>query len=227
MILLNAVNLNKKYRDGRRMVEAVKKASLTLQPGQRICIEGRSGSGKTTLLNMLGLVTPISAGQLTIHGQSVEGMSVSDRRALRNGFFGHVVQDFALLENESAIDNVMLPMIYARNKPKGIRSRALALLERVEMRSFSEQKVRTLSGGERQRVAIARAFANSPRVLLADEPTGALDANTGEEVIQFLLYWCAENEAALILVTHNESYVNMFSERFILERGVLHDAAYI
>lgn len=223
-MLLIADNLSKTFHDGNILIEAVKDTSLTVEKGELLCIEGRSGSGKTTLLNMLGLVTSIDRGKLLINDIDAASMSSKLRSAYRNRFIGHIVQDFALLEDETALYNVMLPMIYARLSTRNRTSpriRAQALLKSVGLGTFANQKVRKLSGGERQRVAIARAFANHPQLVLADEPTGALDTVTGESMIRLLMTWCIKRQASLILVTHDPTYAALFNRRYIIERGTL------
>lgn len=223
-MLLKAEKLTKSFGDGNLLVHAVKQASLTIESGELLCIEGRSGSGKTTLLNMLGLVIPSDEGMLEIDNVEMSCLSARTRSVYRNSMIGHVVQDFALLEDETALYNVMLPMVYAAHSNKNrktSREQAAALLESVGLGMFASQKVRKLSGGERQRVAIARAFANHPRIILADEPTGALDTVTGEAMIRLLMTWCTKRQAALILVTHDPTYAALFKRRYVISQGIL------
>ena len=221
MYLIEARDLSKVYRDGVRHIEVLRGVNLHLAAGERIAIEGRSGCGKTTLLNVLAQIIPFDAGSLRIAGRDVRRLSRGEQAALRNRFFGFVVQDFALIEDESALSNVLLPSLYVRGRGgyRRKRRRAIALLEDVGLGARAHMSVRRLSGGERQRVAIARALVNEPQVILADEPTGALDPEVGGDIIRLLIDRSSQSGAALILVTHDVNYAALLERRYRLVDG--------
>ncbi len=221
--LLQAQGLEKRYQDGTEEIVVLNGLDLSVSRNASVCIQGRSGSGKSTLLQILGLLTGHDAGRLLIDGEDVSGFSGARRRRLRSLFFGFIVQDFALLEDESALFNVALPALYQPRGKGGSsrRGRALELLAEMDLAERARTPVRRLSGGERQRVAIARAFMNQPRVILADEPTGALDPQYGSQVISQLIAWARRHDSALLLVTHDDNYAALFEERYVLDDGRL------
>lgn len=202
--LINCQNISKLYGEECNQTRALSEISLSIKTGESVAVLGPSGCGKTTLLNVLGLLIRPDFGSYLYKGDAAINWNEKRQAEFRNHAIGFVVQDFALLENESAIDNVKLPLQYAKRNLSGPQKQNLAMqmLNRVEMGSYSKQIVRTLSGGQRQRVAIARAIINSPELILADEPTGALDTESQKQVIQLLLNFVAEGKT-LILATHN------------------------
>ena len=195
---------------------------LDVAPGEHVAIVGRSGSGKSTLLNLLGLLDTPTSGSYLLDGEPTDGLSSRRRSRLRGEVFGFVFQQFNLLPRRTAAENVAAPLLYARGRDYlRRRSTARQMLDRVGLGARADQVPERLSGGEQQRVAIARALVRSPRVVLADEPTGALDVETGAQVMALLAQATAENGAALVTITHDLSVAALAGRRFRLERGVL------
>ena len=199
--------------------------NLHVSKSESVAVIGQSGSGKTTLLSMLaGLDTP-TTGSIELFQNSIEKLSEDERANLRNQYIGFVFQAFHLLPGFTALENVMLPLeINNDNKASEI---AHSLLARVGMSHRVNHFPTTLSGGEQQRVAIARAFATTPPLLLADEPTGNLDATTGKKVIDLLFELNQEKGTALVLVTHDESLSKRCDSCYSLENGTLIKKQYV
>ena len=193
--------------------------SFDAQEGEAVAILGASGSGKTTLLGLMaGLDTP-SAGEVTLDGVDLFSLDEDGRAALRGRLIGFVFQSFQLLPALTALENVMLPMELAGKR--GAQELASSLLERVGLAGRITHYPRQLSGGEQQRVAVARAFAGNPRLLLADEPTGNLDAATGQEIIDLMFDLNRESRTTLLLVTHDEALARRCRRRLRLAAGRL------
>ncbi len=194
-------HVSKVYGSGETEVRAVNDLSLIVQPGDYLAVMGASGSGKSTAMNILGCLDRPSSGDYWLQGQSVAELSDDDLASLRNRELGFVFQQFHLLAHLSALENVELPMIYANVPATERRQRAIAALERVGLGQRLQNKPNQLSGGQQQRVAIARAIINRPALLLADEPTGALDSETTAEVLNIFDELHSEG-ITLMLVTH-------------------------
>jgi putative ABC transport system ATP-binding protein len=194
-------HVSKVYGSGETEVRAVNDLSLIVQPGDYLAVMGASGSGKSTAMNILGCLDRPSSGDYWLQGQSVAELSDDDLASLRNRELGFVFQQFHLLAHLSALENVELPMIYANVPASERRQRAIAALERVGLGKRLQNKPNQLSGGQQQRVAIARAIINRPALLLADEPTGALDSETTAEVLNIFDELHREG-ITLMLVTH-------------------------
>jgi putative ABC transport system ATP-binding protein len=193
--------------------------SFDVHEGEAVAILGASGSGKTTLLGLMaGLDTPTS-GQVALDGVDLFALDEDGRAALRGRMVGFVFQAFQLLPALTALENVMLPMELAGSS--GAREAATALLARVGLASRLTHRPKQLSGGEQQRVAIARAFAGNPRLLLADEPTGNLDAATGQEIIDLMFALNRESRTTLLLVTHDEALATRCRRRLRIASGRL------
>lgn len=205
-----------------RVLEILRGVDLTVDAGEHVSIVGRSGTGKSTLLNLLGLLDSPTEGELLLDGAPV-GRSSGRARARRRGAdFGFVFQQFNLLQGRTALENVVAPLLYARGR-QFWRRRTLAaeMLERVGLGDRLDTRPEKLSGGEQQRVAIARALVRVPRVILADEPTGALDVDTGTEVMDLLDTIARENGSALVTITHDLAVASRASRQFRLADGVL------
>jgi putative ABC transport system ATP-binding protein len=199
---------------------------LTVQRGEVVAIVGRSGSGKSTLLNLLGLLDQPDSGSYRCDGVETSALSDARRSRLRGEFFGFIFQQFHLLDRRTALDNVAEPLLFAKKGELSQRHRrAATLLEEVGLSARAQSMPHLLSGGEQQRVAIARALARRPRVLLADEPTGALDETTGERVLNLLLDLVRRENASLILVTHERSVADRADRVLTLTGGRLEDRA--
>ncbi|MBO1367473.1 ABC transporter ATP-binding protein [Vibrio cholerae] len=192
----------KHYTSGQNVVKALDGVDLTIRHGEFLAILGPSGSGKSTLMNVLGCLDKPTAGRYQLDGHPVDSLSTQQLAAIRNQKIGFVFQSFNLLEYASALDNVALPLVYAGVKAKDRRRRATELLTRVGLADRLDHKPNQLSGGQKQRVAIARALINQPQILLADEPTGALDSKSGAE-IEALFNELHREGRTIIVVTHD------------------------
>lgn len=202
--ILVAEALRKEYANGKNRTLAVDGISLSVRQGEKIAVTGPSGCGKTTLLNMLGLIIPPTQGSIQVNMKNATRLSDKERAAYRNKFFGYIVQEFALIESSTVFENIEIPLLYAQKKPGKSQRRMLiaSLVEQMGLSVKMNEKVKNLSGGQRQRVAIARAIVNDPQIILADEPTGALDSDTSNEIFA-LLEQLVTRGKTLILVTHN------------------------
>ncbi len=212
LVELRAVG--KTYAMGAELeVHALRDVSLVLEAGEMVAIMGASGSGKSTMLNLLGTLDRPSRGRYLLDGEPVEELSEIELAALRNRKIGFVFQSFNLLPRDSALQNVELPMVYAGLRPPVRRKRALAALERVGLGGRVDHLPNQLSGGQQQRVSIARAIVNEPRLLLADEPTGALDSSTAAEVME-LFRELHRQGMTVVIVTHDPG-VARYAERVV------------
>ncbi|EMB51216.1 Macrolide export ATP-binding/permease MacB [Vibrio mimicus] len=200
--LVELQQIYKHYASGHNLVKALDGVDLTIHHGEFLAILGPSGSGKSTLMNVLGCLDKPTAGSYRLEGHGVDSLSTQQLAAIRNQKIGFVFQSFNLLEYASALDNVALPLVYAGVKAKERRKRATELLTRVGLADRLDHRPNQLSGGQKQRVAIARALINQPQILLADEPTGALDSKSGAE-IEALFNELHREGRTIIVVTHD------------------------
>ena len=200
--LFEARNLSMTYGPPESVVHALVDVSLSIDDGEFLAITGQSGSGKTTLLGLLGLLARPSEGRLLFRGEDTTAFSNSRAASLRNSEIGFVFQSFQLLDRHTALENAGTPLLYADVSPSERRERARVALEQVGLSDRMDHCPAELSGGEQQRVAIARAIVNSPKVILADEPTGALDSRTGTEVMD-LLRMLNRAGTSVVIITHN------------------------
>jgi putative ABC transport system ATP-binding protein len=199
--LIRAVNLNKQYHVGGSVVRAVSEVSFDVEPGEFVAVIGRSGSGKSTLMSLLGLLETPDAGQYRLRGLEVAKLDRNRRASLRCREIGFVFQMSSLLARSSALENVELPLAYAGFRSRERRRRAQIALDRVGLSHRLEHWPYQLSGGEQQRVAIARAIVNEPALILADEPTGAVDSRTAEGILSLFEDLNRDNRT-IIVVTH-------------------------
>ena len=174
---------------------------LTVNQGEFVSIVGESGSGKSTLMNIIGVLDRQTSGSYYLEGQDVNGMTDEVRSAVRNRRIGFVFQNFNLLPRANALKNVMVPLIYGEEKTKNAKERAMEMLAMVGMDGRADHRPNELSGGQKQRVAIARAMINDPAIILADEPTGALDSKTGHMVMDL---FHEEQGKTIVLITHSQ-----------------------
>jgi len=216
--VVSARHLTKTYQLGEVAVHALNDVSFDIRPGEFVAIMGPSGSGKSTLMNLIGALDTPTAGELAINGVSIASLGGDQLADLRNRTIGFVFQQFNLLSRTSALDNVRLPLAYARDPAKQQRATELATqrLREVGLGERMDHVPSQLSGGQQQRVAIARALVNSPSLILADEPTGALDTHTSEEIMGLFRRLCAEG-MTVIIVTH-EPDVAAYAERLLRVR---------
>jgi lipoprotein-releasing system ATP-binding protein len=221
-VAVRAAGLTKTYQDGVRRVEVLRGVDLTVEPGEMVAIVGPSGSGKSTLLHLLGALDRPDAGTVEIGGQLLAGLSGASLAAFRNRTIGFVFQFHQLLPDFTALENVMLPGRIARLEPKAVHENACRLLSEVGLENRLDHFPNQLSGGERQRVALCRALVLEPPLLLADEPTGNLDPESGATVFQLLLDLQARHNTTGILVTHNPEIAQRCSRIQRLEGGALH-----
>jgi ABC-type lipoprotein export system ATPase subunit len=203
--LIKIEDIHKTYHLGEVDVPVLKGVSLTIERGELVALMGASGSGKTTLMNILGCLDRPSSGRYQLDGERIEQMTSDQRAIVRNRKIGFVFQSFNLLPRTSALENVTMPLSYTANQlsDREWRERAKMLLERVGLGDRMHHEPSQLSGGQQQRVAIARALVNNPPLLLADEPTGALDSRTSEEILRLFQQLNAEEGITIILVTHD------------------------
>ena len=217
--VLRAAGLRKNYRSGDSTLEVLRGLDFTVAAGESVSIRGESGSGKSTLLNLLAGLDRPDAGELWWGTEATHKLSLSELTARRSRFLGMVFQAYYLIPEIDALANVLMGARMVGLIGTVDRDRAVMLLQRVGLAQRSHHLPSHLSGGERQRVAVARAMMNRPPVLLADEPTGNLDERTGDEIIALLLEVCAEEQAALVLVTHNPAHAKKTSRQLLLQNG--------
>lgn len=211
-------NIVKSYTLGGNYQQVLKQISLTIYPGELIAIVGASGSGKSTLMNIMGLLDKGDEGEYHLRQRDIAALRQDELASLRNQHIGFVFQQFNLLPRFTAKDNVALPLIYRNMTKKDIDERVLTALSKVGMQSFAHHRPTQLSGGQQQRVAIARALVGDPEVILADEPTGALDSRTGAEVLNLFLSLHQEGRT-IIMITHDEQVAQQCKRRITLIDG--------
>ena len=202
-MMIQTENLIKVYQMGDTEVRALNSVSFSIEKGEMVAIMGPSGSGKSTLMSIIGCLDVPTSGNYKLDGESVENMDETELAEIRGRKVGFVFQQFNLLARTSALENVMLPLTYAGMTGKERKERAMKALERVGLADRMDHAPNELSGGQQQRVAIARALVNDPGLILADEPTGAVDSKTGKEIIGLFQSLHLENEQTVILVTHD------------------------
>lgn len=223
--------LHKSYETSAGLFPALKEVSLSIAGGEFVAIMGPSGSGKSTFMNILGCLDKPSAGRYVLDGRSVAGLGKDELALLRNRTIGFVFQGFNLLPRMSLLDNVALPLIYCGVEREERHLRAHELLARVGLGSYAASMPNKISGGQQQRVAIARALVNRPRLILADEPTGNLDSQTGEEIMA-LFEELNHDGITIVLVTHEEDIarhakrkVRFFDGRIVSDQPTPHSEA--
>jgi putative ABC transport system ATP-binding protein len=217
-MLIAARGLTKTYAMGDQVVHALRGVSLDIAQGEMVAIMGTSGSGKSTLMNILGCLDQPGSGSYHLAGEAVQDMAPDALASVRNRRIGFVFQQFNLLARTSAVENVELPMEYAGVKAPERRSRALAALQRVGLGERAHHTPAELSGGQQQRVAIARALVNQPQLILADEPTGALDSETSEDIMR-LLTELNRQGMTVVLVTHEPDIAAWARRKLVFKDG--------
>ena len=218
MALIEARDLVKTYAMGSMTVHALRGVSVDIDEGEFVAIMGASGSGKSTLMNILGCLDQPSSGAYRLAGEPVQAMAPDQLASIRNRRIGFVFQQFNLLPRTSAVENVELPMVYAGVKAPARRERALAALQRVGLGERWQHTPAELSGGQQQRVAIARALVNRPQLILADEPTGALDTHTSDDIMRLLAELNAQG-MTVVIVTHEAEIAAWARRRLVFRDG--------
>jgi putative ABC transport system ATP-binding protein len=218
--VVSVQEVTKEYRLGETSVHALRGVSLQVAAGELLAIMGPSGSGKSTLMHLMGCLDTPTTGQLFLDGEAVTGLSEERLAGIRNRKIGFVFQQFNLLARITVLENVMTPLLYGGVRPRERRARAEEALERVGLSDRLRHRPTELSGGQRQRVAIARALVTQPTLLLADEPTGALDTGTGRTILELFAAICAEGKT-VIVVTHDPQVGGYCGRRVHLRDGLL------
>lgn len=203
MAIIQLQNVNKQYYSGEQLFHALADINLTIARGELLAIMGPSGSGKSTLMNVIGLLDRPDHGDYFLNQQSVNQLSDDQRADCRNHTIGFVFQQFYLLPRLTAAQNVALPLTYRQSSKSDIEQRVSSLLADVGMSDRAHHRPNQLSGGQQQRVALARALVGNPDIILADEPTGALDSKTSQEVMQLLIDLNQQQQKTIIIVTHD------------------------
>lgn len=219
--ILSCHDLNKTFHDGKLTVEVLKSVDFTACAAETVAILGRSGSGKSTLLHLLGGLDSPTSGKVLLGDQDINAVSEMERCRLRNQFLGFIYQFHHLLPEFSALENVTIPLLLGDAAVVEAKERAHTILKKVGLSHRVAHRIGELSGGERQRVAIARALVNNPICLMADEPTGNLDAHTANEVFELMQQLNQELGTTLIIVTHDISLANKMQRVLTMEEGRL------
>ncbi|MFC4005669.1 ABC transporter ATP-binding protein [Nonomuraea purpurea] len=223
--LVEVDGLRKVYRNGAKEVVALRDVSFSVRPGELVAIRGRSGSGKTTLLNQIGGLDRPDAGRVVVAGHEVTAMSEDDLLSLRRDVVGFVFQSFGLIPVLSAAENVGVPMRLLRTPAADREARARMLLALVGLEQQANQRPYELSGGQRQRVAIARALANRPRLVVADEPTGQLDSQTGRQIMELLRALVRSEGVTVLVTTHDPGLITLADRVLEISDGAVREAA--
>ena len=218
--MINITNLHKSYQMGKNSLHVLKGIDLKINEGELVAIMGSSGSGKSTLLNIIGMLDNYESGSYDLDSIPIKDLDETKAAKYRNKFLGFVFQSFNLINYKTAIENVALPLYYQGIGSKERQEIAYEYLKKVGLNQWAEHLPSELSGGQKQRVAIARALASQPKVLLADEPTGALDSQTSEEVMSLIKKINNEGKTILV-VTHEQEIANMCKRIITLKDGVI------
>jgi|HubBroStandDraft_2_1064218.scaffolds.fasta_scaffold54429_2 putative ABC transport system ATP-binding protein len=223
MVVVDAVS--RRFGSGHTAVDALRGVSLTIRPGQLIALSGRSGSGKTTLLNIIGGLDQPTSGTVQVGGRNVSGMSEHERMLMRRSRVAFIFQSFGLIPMLSAAENVGIPLRITGTGYRKREERVALMLSIVGLTEHARQRPNELSGGQQQRVAIARALAGSPDLLIADEPTGQLDSETGRQIMRLLLTVVRSEGITALVATHDEALMDLADEVLRLEDGSIREEA--
>jgi lipoprotein-releasing system ATP-binding protein len=219
--VLHCTQLTRHFTDGQRVIKVLEGIDLEMLAGESLAVIGASGSGKTTLLQLLGGLDSPTSGSVSVCGHHLSDVNETRRGDLRNRYLGFVYQFHHLLPEFSALENVAMPLLIRRTKPEEAFSTAQDILQKVGLGHRLEHKPGMLSGGERQRAAIARALVTKPALLLADEPTGNLDSDTGDAVMQLLLDLKNDFKTSMVIVTHDMQVASKMDRTMTLDHGKL------
>lgn len=223
MELLSVKNVSKSFKDHSYMVHPVKDVSIDIKSGEMVAIIGPSGSGKSTLLNIMGIVSLPDSGEVYVDGKKVSGMKDAMRCQVRNQYFGYIAQDFALIEEDTAMQNILVPTLYSKQKKSKAEYQKLieTMAEKLQVSEKLKRPVRNLSGGERQRIAIIRSMVCDQKIILADEPTGSLDKDNSAIVMNCLRELVSDFDKAVVIVTHDLDVARQCDRVFQLAGGIL------
>lgn len=221
MSLIKLEHVSKTYLMGQNQVHALKEANLEIERGEMMAVVGSSGSGKSTLMNIIGFLDRPSTGRYEFNGKDVSALSEDELADIRNQEIGFVFQSFFLLPRLTAAQNVILPLFYRGVSQEEAREQALRILEKVGVGHLANNRPNQLSGGQQQRVAIARALVGDPKVILADEPTGALDTDTGNEVMQLFTDLNRKEGRTIVIITHDKDISRRCERVVSIRDGVL------
>ncbi|RMA65673.1 ABC transporter ATP-binding protein [Ulvibacter antarcticus] len=220
--MIEIKDLHKSYHMGSNSLHVLKGIDFTVAEGEMVSIMGSSGSGKSTLLNILGMLDEADSGSYTLDNTIIKNLNEKVAARYRNKFLGFIFQSFNLINYKTAVDNVAMPLYYQGVKRNIRMEKAMHYLEKVGLADWAEHHPNELSGGQKQRVAIARALASDPKVLLADEPTGALDSKTSYEVME-LIQGINDEGKTILIVTHEDDIAHMTKRIVNLKDGIIID----
>lgn len=224
--MIKLENIKKSYRMGGNVYDALKGISFTVEKAELLAIVGPSGSGKSTTMNILGLLDKPTSGKYYLDGIDTAEFTGNKLAALRNLRLGFIFQQYFLLSKLSAIQNVMLPLTYRHEEnisKQEMKSRAMDMLETVGMDQFANHRPTELSGGQQQRVAIARALIGKPSIIMADEPTGALDSNTSQQIMDLLVKKVKETGTTVVIITHSTELAAQCSRAIHIRDGLIQE----
>lgn len=216
--MIEVRNLNKYYNLGKTKFQALNNINLTIEEGEFVAIQGKSGAGKSTLLHILGCLDDFDTGEYFLNGKPIKDLSGTSTAKIRNEAIGFILQDFSLITYRSVLFNVMLPLYFNNTPSRKMKAMALKALQLVGVEDQARKRVNQLSGGQRQRVAIARAIVNNPSMILADEPSGALDSETAKQIME-LLKSMNEEGITVIVVTHDQEVADYCSRVINIRDG--------
>ena len=220
-MILSLRNINKSYDEGKMEVPVLFDVSMDVEEGEYVAIMGPSGSGKSTLMNIIGCLDVATSGEYILNGDNIEGKSDNEMSDIRNKTIGFVFQNFNLLPRETALENVALPMLYGGVSRNERLKKAEEALKKVGLEDRMNFLPTQLSGGQKQRVAIARAIVNKPKLLLADEPTGALDTASGNQVMEIFKELNEKEGMTIVMITHEKEIADHAKRQMVIRDGRL------
>ena len=222
--MIKLIGIEKSFNPGKsNELHVLKGISTEVKDGELVAIVGKSGAGKSTLLHIIACIDSYDSGEYYIDDLLIKNMSEKKLANIRNEKIGIVMQDFSLVEDFTVLENIMIPLDFAKNKRPNAKELAKEVLKQVNMENFAKEKVRNLSGGEKQRIAIARAIINNPSLILADEPTGNLDSKNSQDVIALLTQASRRYQQTILMITHNKDLTASVDRVFRVSDGVLTD----